>query len=117
MIPITSAGTIAREMNVSMMAPGEIRARLRQVVPCRSAAFAAPFERRCLGATLSTGVARVIGLHFQTAEPRGTRLPLSFRKSRTGSQRRGFAMKFVLASWVTRGDVEPCAAVGPELLR
>jgi UDP:flavonoid glycosyltransferase YjiC (YdhE family) len=27
------------------------------------------------------------------------------------------AMKFVLASWGTRGDVEPCAAVGRELLR
>lgn len=26
-------------------------------------------------------------------------------------------MKFVLASWGTRGDVEPCAAVGRELLR
>ena len=27
------------------------------------------------------------------------------------------AMKFVIASWGTRGDVEPCAAVGRELLR
>ena len=26
-------------------------------------------------------------------------------------------MKFVLASWGSRGDVEPCAAVGRELLR
>ncbi|HZU46618.1 MAG TPA: glycosyltransferase, partial [Mycobacterium sp.] len=26
-------------------------------------------------------------------------------------------MKFVLASWGTRGDVEPCAAVSRELLR
>lgn len=27
------------------------------------------------------------------------------------------AMKFVLASWGSRGEVEPCAAVGRELLR
>ena len=26
-------------------------------------------------------------------------------------------MKFVLASWGSRGDVEPCVAVGRELLR
>src|SRR5580693_1015992 len=26
-------------------------------------------------------------------------------------------MKFVLASWGSRGDIEPCAAVGRELLR
>ena len=26
-------------------------------------------------------------------------------------------MKFVLASWGSRGDVEPCVAVGCELLR
>ena len=26
-------------------------------------------------------------------------------------------MKFVLASWGSRGDIEPCAAVGRELMR
>jgi UDP:flavonoid glycosyltransferase YjiC (YdhE family) len=26
-------------------------------------------------------------------------------------------MKFVLASWGSRGDIEPCVAVGSELLR
>jgi UDP:flavonoid glycosyltransferase YjiC (YdhE family) len=37
--------------------------------------------------------------------------------ARTGSERRGSAMKVVLACWGTRGDVEPCVAVGRELLR
>jgi len=45
------------------------------------------------------------------------RLPLSFHTTRTTSERRRFAMKFVLASYGTRGDVEPCAAIGRELLR
>src|SRR4029078_11224874 len=36
---------------------------------------------------------------------------------RTISERLRSAMKFVLASYGTRGDVEPCAAIGRELLR
>jgi UDP:flavonoid glycosyltransferase YjiC (YdhE family) len=36
---------------------------------------------------------------------------------RTGSERLGFAMKFALASWGVRGDIEPCAALGRELVR
>src|SRR6185312_7977063 len=35
----------------------------------------------------------------------------------TISERRRFAVKFVLASFGTRGDIEPCAALGRELLR
>jgi len=34
-----------------------------------------------------------------------------------GSERSRLAMKFVLASYGTRGDVEPCVAIGRELLR
>jgi UDP:flavonoid glycosyltransferase YjiC (YdhE family) len=45
------------------------------------------------------------------------RLPLSFRGTRTGSERLRSAVKFVLASFGTRGHVEPCAAVGFDLLR
>src|ERR1700758_4842071 len=45
------------------------------------------------------------------------RLPLSFRRTRTGSEGPGSAMKFVLAFYGTRGDVEPGVAVGRELLR
>ena len=37
--------------------------------------------------------------------------------TRTTTERLRSAMKFVLASYGTRGDVEPCAAVGRELLR
>src|ERR1700756_3066787 len=37
--------------------------------------------------------------------------------TRTTTERLGSAMKFVLASYGTRGDVEPCAAIGRELLR
>ena len=35
----------------------------------------------------------------------------------TTTERRTFAMKFVLAGYGVRGDVEPCAAIGRELLR
>src|SRR6185437_6199332 len=42
--------------------------------------------------------------------------PLSFGKSST-RERSKSEMKFVLASYGTRGDVEPCAAIGQELLR
>jgi UDP:flavonoid glycosyltransferase YjiC (YdhE family) len=48
----------------------------------------------------------------------GTRgLPLSFHRTRTGRERLESAMKFVLACYGSRGDVEPCVAVGRELLR
>jgi UDP:flavonoid glycosyltransferase YjiC (YdhE family) len=50
------------------------------------------------------------------AEPGGVRLPLSFLE-RTGSETLGSAMKFVLACYGTRGDVEPGVVVGRELLR
>ena len=45
------------------------------------------------------------------------RLPPSVRKSRKIGERQRSAVKFVLASYGTRGDVEPCAAIGLELLR
>src|ERR1700739_981095 len=37
--------------------------------------------------------------------------------ARTTTERLGSAMKFVLASYGSRGDVEPCVVVGRELLR
>src|SRR5271170_7401843 len=37
--------------------------------------------------------------------------------TRSSPERPGSTMKFVLACWGSRGDVEPCAAVGRELLR
>src|SRR5579875_1214375 len=45
------------------------------------------------------------------------RMPLSFRTTRTCSERLKLEMKFVLAFYGTRGDVEPGVAVGRELLR
>src|SRR5277367_4118479 len=58
-----------------------------------------------------------IGLNCRAAEPgtRGSRF--HFAERRTGSERPGSAMKFVLAFYGTRGDVEPGLAVGRELLR
>lgn len=44
-------------------------------------------------------------------------LPLSLRNARREVQGRIAAMKFALASYGTRGDVEPCLAVAGELLR
>jgi UDP:flavonoid glycosyltransferase YjiC (YdhE family) len=49
-----------------------------------------------------------IGLCCRAAEP-------GLRRMRTESQRLGAAMKFVLACYGSRGDVEPCVAVGREL--
>ena len=43
-------------------------------------------------------------------------MPLT-SSTHTGSERLTSAMKFVLASYGSRGDVEPCVAVGRELLR
>jgi hypothetical protein len=51
------------------------------------------------------------------AEPPEAGLPLSFRRTRTESERLGSAVKFVLASHGSRGDVEPSLVVGRELLR
>src|ERR1700754_3983155 len=47
----------------------------------------------------------------------GEGLPLPFHRTRTRSERLTSAMKFVVASYGTRGDLEPCVAVGRELLR
>src|SRR5258707_8455981 len=53
-----------------------------------------------------------IGMLASHARP-----PLSFRRIRTGSEGPRSAMKFVLAAYGTRGDVEPSVVVGRELLR
>lgn len=45
------------------------------------------------------------------------RLPVAFRRTRTGVKGHDYAMKFVLAFYGTRGDVEPGLAVGRELRR
>src|SRR5208283_4738505 len=58
-------------------------------------------------------VMRVFGLHCRLLS-RGCEAT-AFNAQ--GSKRRGSAMKFVLTSWGSRGDVEPCAAVGRELQR
>jgi UDP:flavonoid glycosyltransferase YjiC (YdhE family) len=43
--------------------------------------------------------------------------PPSFHRGRMWIQKQGSAVKFALASYGTRGDVEPCLAVGRELQR
>jgi hypothetical protein len=48
-----------------------------------------------------------IGLYSRAAEPGDARLPLSFRRTRTGSERLGFAMKFVLACYGSRRSKAP----------
>jgi UDP:flavonoid glycosyltransferase YjiC (YdhE family) len=60
---------------------------------------------------------QAVGLCCWADEPRDVRLSLSFRRTRTGGERLESAMKFALASYGSRGDVEPCIAVGRELLR
>ena len=57
-----------------------------------------------------------IGLDCQAAELGARGCRFYFRRMRTGSERLESAMKFVLASYGTRGDIEPSAAVGRELL-
>lgn len=48
----------------------------------------------------------------------GHKAPASTAQNPHGNRKASIsAMKFVLASWGSRGDVEPCAAVGRELLR
>ena len=61
-------------------------------------------------------IARVLGLCCRTAELAHGRLLLSFRRMCTTTERLGSAMKFVLAGYGVRGDVEPSVAVGRELL-
>jgi UDP:flavonoid glycosyltransferase YjiC (YdhE family) len=55
---------------------------------------------------------------YAAAAERGDARALAFiTQTSTRSERLRSAMKFVLASYGTRGDVEPCVAVGRELLR
>jgi UDP:flavonoid glycosyltransferase YjiC (YdhE family) len=83
------------------------RADLLRGAALRALAIASEFTIVSTGITamLLGGCARGAGCRFQ------------FRRTRTGSDELGHAMKFVLACYGTRGDVEPCAAVGRELLR
>ena len=57
-----------------------------------------------------------IALCCWAAEP-GTRGCLFHFAERAREVKGQDPMKFVLASWGSRGDIEPCAAVGRELLR
>jgi UDP:flavonoid glycosyltransferase YjiC (YdhE family) len=58
-----------------------------------------------------------IWLYFRVAETGNAILLLSFCTTRVRGERLGSAVKFVLACYGTRGDVEPSVAVGRELLR
>jgi UDP:flavonoid glycosyltransferase YjiC (YdhE family) len=65
---------------------------------------------------VSRAIARVSALCCGAAEP-GRGATASFRGTHRRSEELGFAMKFVLACYGTRGDAEPCVAVGRELVR
>src|SRR5581483_2172464 len=61
---------------------------------------------------------RGAGLYSRAVESgKDHRLPLSFPNTRTERERQESAMRFLLASWGSRGDVEPFVAVGRELQR
>ncbi len=75
---------------------------------------------RITATDINTTVRGLADLMYENLAPRGTRRRLPDAKcSRTAyrNERLGSPMKFVLAVHGTRGDVEPCAAVGVELQR